>query len=240
VRVDGILSAAEVETYRASYNRLLASCDAGLRYDLGAADVADGGTVAATAEAITQIMWPSDQLPELAFEKSVLHQRLWEVAKVLIGEDAVMDFDMLIDKRTDTPTPPHQDQSYWVELADKRAASFWVALDDATLDSGCMWYGAGDPVDITIRPHRKSLGGKGHALECDATEDEMRCAPIPAGSVMVHSGRTLHYSRGNTTGRPRRAFIVNFRPAGAKAEMRSKGYDHGRSGPTANAVLSTD
>lgn len=239
MQVDGVLSAAEVETYRTYYDRLLASCDAGMRYDLGAPDDGDSLSDGTTTEAITQIMWPSDQLPELAFEKSVLHQRLWQVAKVLIGDDAVMDFDMLIDKRTAAPTPPHQDQSYWVELGDKRAASFWVALDDATIDSGCMWYAPGDPVTMELRPHRKSLGGKGHALECDATEDEMRCAPIPAGSVMVHSGRTLHYSRGNTTGKPRRAFIVNFRPEAAKAEMRSKGYDHGRKGPTANAVLST-
>ena len=39
------------------------------------------------------------------------------------------------------PTPALQ--AYWIELPDKRAASVWIALDESTLDNGCMWYGAG-------------------------------------------------------------------------------------------------
>lgn len=242
VRVDGVLDGDELEHYRHLYESLLRDSDRGLRYDLGSTDghVEDDAAKhdTDTKERITQIMWPSDQSKELSFERSALHQRLLAVAKSIIGKDAVIDFDMLIDKRTDAPTPPHQDQAYWPELSDKRAVSFWVALDDVTVETGCMWYAPGDPIACPLREHRKTLGGRGHALECDATEDEMCCAVLPAGSAVGHSGRTVHYSRGNVSGLPRRAYIVNCRPRAARDEMRAKGFDHGRKGPVMNVVNS--
>ena len=253
LQVDGILSPVEVERYRRIYDELLDRTSAGgpgakHRYDLGSTDDHLGGSAeepgAATAaaparERITQLMWPSDQHDELRPDSSVLHRRLHTVARVLVGEDAAFDFDMLIDKRSDAPTPAHQDQSYWADLADKRAVSFWVALDDARPETGCMWYRRGDPVTEPVRAHRKTLGGKGHALECDGTESELVCAPLRAGSCVGHSGRTLHYSRGNAEGCPRRAYIVNFRPRAALEEMRRKGFDHGRGGAVENKINST-
>ncbi len=58
-------------------------------------------------------------------------------------------------------------------------------------------------------------------------------APISAGSCTLHSGRTLHYTRGNCTGRDRRALIVNFRPEAMVALERSLGFDHGKQGVSA-------
>ena len=36
--------------------------------------------------------------------------------------------------------------------------------------------------------------------------------PVGAGGCIVHTGRTLHYTGGNTTTAPRRAYIINCRP----------------------------
>ena len=35
--------------------------------------------------------------------------------------------------------------------------------------------------------------------------------PLNQGGCTVHTGRTLHYTNGNKTNRPRRAYIVNYR-----------------------------
>ncbi len=43
---------------------------------------------------------------------------------------------------------------------------------------------------------------------------------------MIHHGKTLHYSRGNSTDNNRRAFILNYRPKKMVEFERKNGYDH--------------
>lgn len=52
--------------------------------------------------------------------------------------------------------------------------------------------------------------------------------PLKAGSATLHHGKMLHYTRGNSTERNRRAFIVNFRPIAMVEYERQQGYDHGK------------
>ncbi|WP_331769153.1 hypothetical protein OG948_35695 (plasmid) [Embleya sp. NBC_00888] len=60
-------------------------------------------------ERITQIMWPSALHP--ALREMPLHEGALALARALIGDDAALDFDMLINKApgTDTVTPWHRD-----------------------------------------------------------------------------------------------------------------------------------
>lgn len=51
--------------------------------------------------------------------------------------------------------------------------------------------------------------------------------PLFAGGFTGHHGRTLHYTRGNMSDYPRRAFIVNFRPQAMIDFERSSNYDFG-------------
>jgi ectoine hydroxylase-related dioxygenase (phytanoyl-CoA dioxygenase family) len=134
---------------------------------------------------------------------------------------------MLIDKapETDTPTPWHQDAAYWLDLPDKRAASFWVALDQATRDNGCMWF-VPDSHTQPMRPHR-SAGPGGGAFQCDASEDEALAVELPPGACTIHHGHTIHYTRGNSTRLRRRALILNYRPQAMIELERARGFDHG-------------
>ncbi len=220
-----LLSATEVEAYRTIYDRFLSGeIDAGAkRSDLGAgAPRRDGVT-----ENITQIMWPSALYPELL--DLPLHARGLALARELAGDDLILDFDMLIDKgpHTEVPTPWHQDAAYWIELPDTRAVSIWVALDEATLANGCMWYVRGSH-HTPIRPHWPA-GTGGGALECTCSESEPGATPLPLapGEAAAHAGGTLHYSRGNTTSGHRRAYILNYRPAAMIELERASGMDHG-------------
>lgn len=221
--VENLISADEVETYKKLYDDFLSGrIDAGTsRSDLGA-----GIGKSDTKENITQIMWPSQFVPELL--SMSYHRRALDISRQLMGEDAEMDFDMLINKapHSDTPTPWHQDEAYWLNVPDKRATSCWLALDDARVENGCMWFVPGSNLK-EIRPHRFA-GQNGGALMCDATEDEGIPVELPAGSCTFHGGRTLHYSRGNSTSDKRRAFIINFRPKEMIELERANGFDHGR------------
>jgi ectoine hydroxylase-related dioxygenase (phytanoyl-CoA dioxygenase family) len=177
-----------------------------------------------TAERITQIMVPSRILPDLTSKP--LHRKTLAVVQQLMCEDMALDFDMLIDKApfSDTPTPWHQDCAYWIDMPDKRAVSCWVSLDEARRDNGCMWYVPGSHLQ-PMRPHRPA-GKGGGALECDAEEAEGLAVELKAGDCVLHQGGTLHYSRGNSTARRRRAFITNFRPQAMVDYERAQGYDH--------------
>lgn len=218
--VEDLLTHEEVESYRQLYEDFLSN-----KIDASAyrGDLSGQTTDKKTTERITQIMVPSRIVPSL-LDKS-LHQKSLAVAQQLMGDDIALDFDMLIDKApfTNTPTPWHQDCAYWISMPDTRAASCWVALDDAYKDNGCMWYIPKSHL-IPIRPHRPVA--KGGALQCDAEESEAVAVEIKAGSCVYHHGGTLHYSRGNSTGDRRRAFITNFRPAAMIAYERENGYDH--------------
>lgn len=215
--VEQLLTRAEVEEYRQVYDDFLTEKinTEGHRSDLsGMGD---------EKELITQIMRPSVLLPELA--ESSLHQKATALVKQLLGEDMEVDFDMLIDKapRTNAPTPWHQDEAYWIDMPDKRAASCWIALDEAKLENGCMWFVPGSNHQ-PLHPHVQT--GKGGALQCESNENEAVPIELKPGGCTFHQGRTIHYSRGNLSDSHRRAFIINFRPKAMIAYERQRGFDH--------------
>lgn len=185
-------------------------------------------------ENVGQIMWPTDLVENS--RHGPIHHYGYEISKFLLGgEDPwAFDFDMLIFKpeRSDTETPWHQDEAYWpAGIADKRAITFWVALDDARVENGAMWY-VEESHKWELMEHKPAAAGS-HILMTEAvSEDTEGATPIEldAGDVVLWHGRTLHYSRGNTTDRPRRTFIVNFRPEKMVAWQRKNGFDHLRKG----------
>lgn len=154
-----------------------------------------------------------------------MHQRSLAIARQLLGADMAMDFDMMIDKPSfsSAATPWHQDEAYWINMPDKRAVSCWIALDDVTIENGCMWFVPCSQLE-PLRPHVQT--GKGGALCCEATETEGLPVEMRAGGCTFHHGRTVHYSRGNSTATRRRAFIINFRPEAMIEFERMQGFDH--------------
>ncbi len=222
--VENLLSKQEVEEYRQVYEDFLSNKIESANYRADLAGLAEDPDKKAEVERITQIMIPSRLFPPLLSRP--LHRRSHALARQLLGEDLELDFDMLIDKApfTNTPTPWHQDASYWISMPDTRAVSCWVALDEAIKDNGCMWYIPKSHL-LPIRPHRPSAKGGG-ALICDAIESEGGAVEIQPGSCVFHHGGTLHYSRGNSTGKRRRAFITNFRPGSMIRYERENGFDH--------------
>lgn len=214
---DNVLSLRELEKYRQLYEDFL---NGTIDTENHRSDLSGKGK---EKEQITQIMRPSLLMEGL--QEMSLHQKTIKIAQDLLGEDMALDFDMLIDKApfTNTLTPWHQDEAYWINMPDKRAVSCWVALDDAFKENGCMWYIPGSH-KLPLRPHWQT--GKGGALACDAKEVEATAVALKAGSCTFHHGRTIHYSRGNSTKKRRRAFILNFRPVEMIEFERKRGYDH--------------
>lgn len=166
------------------------------------------------ADNVMQVVGPSSYIENLA--NGPLHVRANAIAKLLFGADMVFDFDRLVAKRPSTatpfpaPVPWHQDQAYWSDLPDKRAVSCWAAVDNACVDNGCLWFGPGSHRKPT-RPHQPTETNS-RALATQFDEEKAVAVPLLAGSATFHHANTLHYSRPNMSTRPRRAYVLNFRP----------------------------
>lgn len=111
--------------------------------------------------------------------------------------------------------PWHQDEGYEpVEPA--MGVTIWIALDDMTLDNGCIW--------VVPRSHKQghlpheSRGSDGYLtleVEGDGTPALMK-----AGEGIAFTGLTLHRSKYNNTNQVRRAFFVGYADASATFQPR--------------------
>ena len=114
------------------------------------------------------------------------------------------------------PTAWHLDVPYW-SFDSPNAISCWMALDDATLANGCMWYLPG--VHKTARYDNvgigENLGGLFKVYPGWRTIEPQSC-PCRAGSIAWHNGLTAHAAGPNMTTRPRRAMTCAFIPDGGR------------------------
>jgi ectoine hydroxylase-related dioxygenase (phytanoyl-CoA dioxygenase family) len=222
--VEELISEQEVQVYLDLYNKFVSrEIDAGAhRHDLGSNEPQK----LPSDENVCQIMWPSDYV---RIGHGPLHQRSKAISKFILGDDIEFDFDMLIYKapHTNTDVPWHQDEGYWPDMPDKRAISCWVALDNATVENGCMWFVPGSH-KLPLHKHDSAAPGS-HVLVAKEVNSSLGvAAPLKPGGCTFHSGKTLHFTRGNSTDTKRRAYIVNHRPASMVEWERTNGFSHGR------------
>ncbi|MFT5289077.1 MAG: phytanoyl-CoA hydroxylase, partial [Planctomycetota bacterium] len=214
VHLEGVVSETELRGIEAIYQRFLVRdievpgkdfCDMSGEYDRPLDDFA-----------IVNVMLPRKYYAPL--QGNVFERRAASIAGQLCGADLAIDYDQFIAKRplkTEAVFHWHQDLGYWPVTPDTRTASFWLALDDSTLENGCMRFVPGTHLEKELRGHEAAAGDrdKSHTLVARVDEncDEIRPVPIRRGDVTVHHERVLHGSGGNNTDGWRRAYILAFR-----------------------------
>ena len=104
----------------------------------------------------------------------------------------------------------HCDQSFlWTEPPSVRG--FWVALDPATRDNGCLWVlPGGHRIPPKTRLRRQGRGTTTEVLDA-RPYDTASARPIEAevGTLVVLHGALPHSSRPNTGPRPRHAYSLH-------------------------------
>ncbi len=105
----------------------------------------------------------------------------------------------------------HQDGSFFV-TAPQTVTTFWFALEDATLDNGCLWVQPGAQHD-PLREQYRCEGGRLHMQPLDAQPwpDTGTAVPLPvaAGTLVVFGGLLPHYSGPNRSPRSRLAYTLH-------------------------------
>ena len=143
--------------------------------------------------------------------------RLGEVAATLAGVEGIRIWhdQALFKPPFGNPTAWHLDDPYW-SFDSRQAISLWVALDDATLGNGCMWYIPGSHKTAT---YENAGIGQNQAdlfkIYPLWREIEPVAGPCPAGSAVYHNGLTAHGAGANMTNKPRRAMTCAYMPDGS-------------------------
>ena len=110
-----------------------------------------------------------------------------------------------------TVVPAHQDMPYW-PFAPYEMVSAWIALDDSTIENGCVRYLAGSH-KLGMLPHAPS-GVAGNSLGVMADPRVGALPEYPAevkrGSCILHHCLTVHRSDANRSASPRRGLIYVY------------------------------
>ena len=111
----------------------------------------------------------------------------------------------------------HQDDYYFRVTHQNRDAvvSCWIALDDASVDNGCLWYVPGGHQEMFEHVQNWDPAvKKGFYFSIPKLPDAMEARAVPVevkkGQMILHHGLTPHRSLKNTSARPRRALASHF------------------------------
>ena len=111
----------------------------------------------------------------------------------------------------------HQDEFY-IPTRDKSLIGVWIAIDDATIENGCLWIIPGSQAPGYIRPrvpNPDSNYADVDTVDVSAFPDEQVVpVEVPRGSVVFFNGYTLHSSlRNKTQGNFRTALVNHYMSA---------------------------
>ena len=141
------------------------------------------------------------------------HPVFTDLCADLIGPDANLYWDQAVYKKPEKPRrfPWHQDNGYTF-VEPQQYLTCWVPLTDATVENGCPQVAAGLHTLGTVQHHYVDPLG----WECLTDPDDVAMAPVRAGGVVVFSSLTPHLTGPNTTDAVRKAYILQYAPAGAQ------------------------
>lgn len=146
----------------------------------------------------------------------MLDERLGKMAAQLAGVDGIRIWhdQALIKRPWANPTAWHLDTPFW-SFSDRNAISIWVALDNATLENGCLFFIPGSHKQTNFDKITIGRNMDGIFDTYPQLRNSMPvAAPMKAGSCSFHNGLTVHGANANMTSGFRRAMTCAYMPDG--------------------------
>ena len=147
------------------------------------------------------------------------HDLLWNPAFVapaaqLLGGPVRFWHDQLFCKppRHGGVVAWHQDYSYWTRTEPMAHLTCWIALDDATVENGCLQYVPGSH-RWSLLPITGLAGGMDAIGSVLTDEQKAKFKPVAIefrrGEASFHHPLMVHGSSENKSDRPRRGAVIN-------------------------------
>ena len=143
----------------------------------------------------------------------ITHPAITAVLTQLVGPDVKCMQSMLFVKNAGKPGQAwHQDESF-IPTHDASLTGVWIALDDATVDNGCLWVQPGSHTQRHLWPSRPCadprFDGAPESYGWPWPSEGGVAAEVAAGSVVFFNGYTLHRSLDNRRSHGSRRALVN-------------------------------
>lgn len=222
------LTQAQIERYRTTGHLTVPGVFRPEEMDAAIADIEAWGEAVLSSLPPGQRAWYVDggvkartvlrKLDNPAFHRQALRMlacdpRLVVLVRQLIGPDIGVYFSQVFFKPPEGggPKPVHQDNYYFGPNDPDGVITAWIALDEATVENGCMFFGE-DTCRGPIYPH-VAPEDEPFNLQVPAeiaVRHAMTAAPVPKGGVSFHNGNILHQSGSNQSTRWRRACAMHY------------------------------
>ena len=212
VAVEGLLTAEEVAALRAE----TVAIARGMRGAVAGAEPDDGRSDDELIAGVLAIHMPHKISP--AMRAAMAHPRITPILTTLISPNVKAMQTMLFVKAAGKPGQAwHQDEHY-IPTRDRSLCGAWIALDDATIENGCMWMHPGSQAAGILHPIRPHGDGRfdsaeeafGHGYDREGGV----AVELKAGGVAFFNGHVLHRSLPNRArGGFRRALVTHYMSA---------------------------
>ena len=150
---------------------------------------------------MTHLCYFDDLFEDIARKTAIV-----DIIEALLGPNIKLYCDQLMMKSryTGTVTDWHQDSVAWPYFVPQDHVSCWVALDDATVENGCM----------TVIPGSHKWGPIKSEYRKQFLANQLLPDPVPielaAGSCMFHHGLNFHRTGANPTPHRRRGLALHY------------------------------
>jgi phytanoyl-CoA hydroxylase len=136
-----------------------------------------------------------------------------DVLRDVIGPNVKMMQSMLFIKSEGKPGQAwHQDEAH-IPTRDRSLTAAWIALDDATVENGCLWVIPGSHRPGILYPVQEQNDPR---FDCTLeaygfgySEQDAVPVELPAGAALIFDGYLLHRSLPNTGRHGMRRALVN-------------------------------
>jgi phytanoyl-CoA hydroxylase len=202
------LSAGEVQALRDEAVRIC-------RGELGAVDGVRRAAAGEPDERVVReylcIHFPH-KLSELMHE-TLAHPAVVGALTGLIGPNVKAMQSMLFIKSEGKPGQAwHQDELF-IPTRDRSLTAAWIALDDATVENGCLWVLPGSHRRGVLYPdrdhHDPRFDCEVEAFDFPYRDEDAVAVEVPAGSVVLFNGYLLRMSLPNSGRHGLRRALVN-------------------------------
>lgn len=150
------------------------------------------------------------KISPLVFD-SLSHQKIVDVLVNIVSPNVKCMQSMLFVKGPGKAGQAWHQDEYYIPTRDRSLTGVWIAIDDATIDNGCLWIVPGRPAHMM----RRVANDSNEYADVDTIDvsaypsEEVIPVEVKSGSVVFFNGYTLHSSKRNKTADCFRTALVN-------------------------------
>jgi len=136
------------------------------------------------------------------FKELMSHPNIVKVLNELIGPNVKSMQSMFFVKAAGKPGQAWHQDEWYIPTRDRSLTAVWIAVDDATIENGCLWVIPGSHKPGVLYPQKQHNDPKfdsaGESYNFPHKDEEAVPVEIKAGSVVIFNGYLLHRSLPNT------------------------------------------